>query len=292
MISMLLHGEFSGPFLLAWDLNPLLTALLICSGGLYLIALRRIAHRAIRTVPGRYPLYFFLGLAGLALALIGPLDAYNENSFALHMAQHVMIMLIAAPLLVLGRPLHVALWALSPEWSGRIARPILRQGWLRALLTVLTHPVVVLLLITVNLVLWHLPAFYVAALESDLVHEIEHTLFMGTSLLLWWVIVDPVPRHHKLRPDHAIAILFITGSVGNLLALYLLFAPSVLYSYYLTNETIWGMSQLADQRVGGLVMLIVGAIVFYGAMILLIVTNFGDTRGRAEEAPQALPTHD
>lgn len=289
---MLLHGVFSGPFPLAWEFEPLITTLLILSAALYVAALRRITRLGVRRVPRSYPVCFFVGLAALALALIGPLDAYNENSFALHMAQHVTMMLVAAPLLVLGRPAHIALWALSPQWSGRIARPILRRGWLRAILTALTHPIVVLLLITVNLVLWHLPGFYVAALESDLIHEIEHVLFMGTSLLLWWVIVDPIPRHHKLRPDHAIAILFVTGTVGNLLSLYLLFAPSVLYSYYLTNETIWGMTQLADQRVGGLVMLVAGAVVFYGAMILVIVTSYSDTQSEFEESPRPLPTHD
>lgn len=289
---MLLHGVFSGPFLLAWEFEPLVTTLLILSAGLYLAALRQINRLGVRAVPRSYPTCFVLGLAALAPALIGPLDHYNENSFTLHMGQHVTMMLIAAPLIVLGRPLHVALWALSPGRSGRIVGPFLRQGWLRGLLNVLTHPLAVVLLINVNLVLWHLPDFYVAALESDLVHEVEHALFLGTAALLWWIVVDPVPRHHKLRADHAIAILFFTGTVGNLLSLYLMFAPNVLYSYYLGNETIWGMSQLMDQRIGGVVMLIAGAIVFYGATILLIVKDYGDTSPQIEESPRALPTHD
>lgn len=289
---MLLHGVFSGPFLLAWELEPFVTSLLICAAGFYLLGLRRIASQAKREVPGRYPVYFYLGLAVMALALIGPLDAFNENSFTLHMGQHVTMMLIAAPLLVLGRPAHIALWAMAPRRSGAIVRPVLRRRWLRLLLDIVTHPLVVLLLVTVNLIVWHLPDFYVAALDNDLIHELEHGMFLGTALLFWWVIIDPVPRHHKVRPDYAIAMLFVAGAVGDLLSLYILFSPEVLYSYYLVSETIWGLSQHADQRIGGLVMLLTGTIVYFGATILLIVTNYGDTRTAAGETSPALSTHD
>lgn len=289
---MLLHGEFSGPFLLAWDLDPLLTFLLVLAAGLYGIGLRRIARTSTRQVPDRYPVYFALGLIALAVALLGPLDAYNENSFALHMSQHVALMLVAAPLLLLGRPMHIALWAVSPDRSGVLIRPVLRRRWVRGSLNTLTHPLVALLLINVNLVAWHLPGLYVAALESDLIHELEHILFTATALLLWWIIIDPIPRHHRTRPEHGIALLFVTGTVGNLLSLYFIFAPEVIYSYYLTSEPIWRMSQLADQRAGGLIMLIAGVIVFYGATFLLIIRNVAGSRTEVEETTSALPVHD
>jgi putative membrane protein len=274
---VILHGVFSGPFLLAWDFEPFIIFLLVFAAGLYYLALRRIAERGIRSVPRSYPVFYYAGLVALATAAAGPFHSYNENSFALHMGQHVVMMLIAAPLLVLGRPVHVALWALDPKQSGAIVGPMLRRRWLRAFLTVIAHPIVVLLLINVNLVVWHLPSFYIAALESTLVHELEHTLFMGTALLFWWVIIDPIPRHHRVRPDYAIVMLFITGSVGDLLGLYLIFSQDVVYPFYLVSETLWGMSQLADQRVGGAVMLVTGTIVFFGATFLLIAKNYGNT---------------
>jgi putative membrane protein len=275
--NVILHGVFSGPFLLAWDFQPYIIFVLVFAAGLYFMALRRIAERGVRSVPRSYPLYFYTGLGALAVAAAGPLESYNENSFALHMGQHVVMMLIAAPLIVLGRPVHVALWALDPKKSGAIVGPFLRQTWLRSLLTVIAHPLVVLLLINVNLVVWHLPGFYQAALENTLVHELEHALFMGTAVLFWWVIIDPIPRHHKIRPDFAIGMLFITGSVGDLLGLYLIFSQEIVYPFYLVSETIFGMSQLADQRVGGLIMLVTGTVVFFGATFLLIARNYGNT---------------
>lgn len=273
----LLHSYYSGPFLLAWDIEPYIALILIFSGGLYALAVRRIGQHGRRSVPRGYPMAFYAGLVALAAALAGPFHTYNENSFALHMGQHVMIMLVAAPLLVLGRPVQIALWAISPQQSGAVLGPVLRQGWVRVLLNVLTNPLVVLLLINVNLVIWHLPDFYVAALESALVHEVEHILFMSTALLFWWVIIDPVPRHHRVRPDIAIGMLFISGAVGDLLALYLIFAPDVIYPFYLASDTLWGMSQLADQRVGGLIMLVVGTAVYFGATFWLIARNYGNT---------------
>jgi putative membrane protein len=273
----LVHGYYSGPFLFAWDPQPFAMFLLMFAAGLYWIALRRIRLDGLRTVPRSYPVAYYAGLVAMASALIGPFDVYNENSFALHMGQHVVIMLVAAPLLVLGRPVHIALWAISPRRSGSVLGPVLRQGWVRRLLTVLTHPLVVLLLINVNLVIWHLPRFYVAALESTLVHELEHLLFMGTAVLFWWVIIDPIPRHHRVRPDVAIGMMFVSGSVGDLLALYLIFSPGVVYPFYLLNEGLWGMSHLADQRVGGLIMLVVGTAVYFGATFVLIARNYGNT---------------
>jgi putative membrane protein len=280
MMTTLLHGYYDGPFLLAWDPVPWAVLLLMLGAGAYGLALRRIEQIGLRSVPRSYPVAFYAGLFAMAVALIGPLDVYNENSFALHMGQHVVMMLVAAPLLILGRPVHIALWAFSPRQSGSILKPVLRQAWLRAILTVITHPLVVLLFLTVNLLIWHLPRFYVAALESTLVHELEHALFMGTALLFWWVIIDPIPRHHRVRPEVGIGMLFVAGTVGDLLALYLIFAPDVIYPFYLASEGLWGISHHADQRVGGLVMLVVGTAVYFGATFWLIARNFGNTESR------------
>lgn len=273
----LFHSYYSGPFLLAWEFEPFMLLSLGMVAGLYWLGLRRIAQHGVRRVPRSYPAAFYLGLFALITALSGPFHTYNENSFTLHMGQHVMLMLIAAPLLVLGRPVQVALWAISPQRSGDVLGPVLRRRWVRGLLTVIANPLVVLAIVNVNLVLWHLPDLYVAALESTLVHEIEHALFLSTALLFWWVIIDPVPRHHRVRPDLAIGMLFVTGSIGDLLALYLIFAPDAIYPFYLASDTIWGMTQHADQRVGGLIMLVAGTVVYFGATFWLIARNYGNT---------------
>jgi putative membrane protein len=289
LVGAALHGYYTGPFLFAWDFEPYILFILIFTAGLYAMALKRIAQRGVRSVPRSYPVAFYGGLAAMSAALAGPFEVYNANSFALHMGQHVMMMLVAAPLLVLGRPVHVALWAISPQRSGSVLGPVLRRGWVRGLLTIITNPIVVLLFINVNLVVWHLPAFYIAALESTLVHELEHMLFMGTALLFWWVIIDPVPRHHRVRADLAILMLFVSGTVGDLLALYLIFVPDVIYPFYLTSDGLWGMSHIADQRAAGLLMLIVGTGVYFGATFWLIARNYGNTEPVQPSAGTQVP---
>jgi putative membrane protein len=291
LTGVLLHRFYDGPFLLAWDIEPYIAFGLIFSAGLYALGLQRINTIGTRSVPRSWPVAFFMGLVVFAFALAGPLHTYNEDSFALHMTQHVSLMLIAAPLLVLGRPVQIALMAISPARSGAVMGPFLRRGFVRTLLTAITNPIVVLLLLNVNLVIWHFPGFYVAALESTLIHEIEHILFMGTALLFWWVIIDPVPRHHRVRPDLAIGLLFISGSVGDLVGLYLIFAPEVIYPFYLDTEPLWGMSQHADQRVGGVIMLVVGTIVYFGATFLLIARNYGSTEFPAIDNPVSEREH-
>jgi putative membrane protein len=277
-----LHATPPVSLLDAWEFEPYIILLLVFAAGFYALALRKVRDGGVRRVPWYQPLAFYGGLLAFSVALGGPLHTYNQNSFAMHMSQHVVMMLVAAPLLVLGRPVHLFLHALGPNRSGVLLRPVLRRRWVRGTLTVLTHPLLVLLLFNVNLALWHVPRFYVAALESTLVHEAEHMLFFGLSLLFWWVIIDPIPRHHRLRTEHAILVLFTTAAVGDLLGLLLMFSTQVLYSYYSLAEPIWGLSTLDDQRLGGLIMLLSGVVVYYGAIIVLIVRAF---RQQATHAP-------
>jgi cytochrome c oxidase assembly factor CtaG len=187
----LLHasGSVQGSFVLAWTGDPILIATLLVAAAGYVLAWRRLQRTGRRALHPRQAAAYGAGLAAVALALLGPLDTFNDDLFVVHMLQHVVLMFVAAPLLVAGRPVQLLLGAISPAASGSILRPLLRRRPLRAALTVLTHPVVVGLLFNLNLILWHLPGFYTRALENRAVHEVEHVTFFGTSLLLWWIIV-------------------------------------------------------------------------------------------------------
>jgi putative membrane protein len=152
----------------------------------------------------------------------------------------------------------------------------------------MSQPLLATALQGITIWLWHVPVLFMSALQSELIHGLQHSSFLITALLFWWVIIDPVPRHHRVRTDIAILMLFVSGSVGDLIALYLIFAPDVVYPFYLVNETIWGMSQYADQRVGGLIMLVVGTTVYFGATFILIARNYGNTEHmHSRDIPQA-----
>lgn len=264
----LLHvsGSSNRPFLVSWNADPLLLGVLLLSAFGYALALRHLQRSGRRMPPNRQLAAFAGGMFSLTVALLGPFDTFNDDLFLIHMLQHITLMLIAAPLLVLGRPVHLALQAIPPRHSGPVVRSVLRRRSVRTALSILTNAGVVFLVFNVNLVVWHLPAIYTAALRNNTLHLVEHIAFFSTSLLFWWVIIDPIPRHHRLDPHVAILVLFTTGAVGELLGLALTLALRILYPFYAGTTNPWGLTPLADQRLSGLIMLVSGTVVYFGAI--------------------------
>ncbi|MEZ4568757.1 MAG: cytochrome c oxidase assembly protein [Thermomicrobiales bacterium] len=279
----LLHGSTDGSLLAAWTLDPLLVNLLALTAICYGIGLRSI-HRKGRPVSGWRAASFFGGLAVVAFSLIGPLETWNDDLFFIHMLQHLALMIVAAPLLLLGRPVQIALQALPSGYSRAIVGSVFRRSRARRVATVLTHPLTVFLAFNLNLALWHLPGMYVRALENDLVHEIEHFAFFGTSLLFWWVIVDPVPRHHRAPAHWLFGMCFGTCMIGGLVAAALTVANRVLYPYYLSADQPWGLTPLADQKLGGGIMWISGAVYFalmFAMLYQMVKPDDGEPQRRA-----------
>ena len=268
MVLPLFHAtEVNVPFPLAWSFDPVVFVGLAAAAVLYALACRRADAAGRRTPPGRQVAAYYAGLAAVAFALLGPLDAFNDESFAIHMAQHLTLMQIAAPLILLGRPVQVFLRGVSPRRSGPVLRAVLGRRAVRAALTALTHPVVAFLLFNGSVVFWHLPAFYDAALRNDTVHEVEHLAFFGFALVFWWAIIEPVPRHHRLPLPWALATIFFSGVVATAIGAVLTLASSVVYPYYLNVTNPWGLSALADQQIAGLTMWVGGGLL-YGAILL------------------------
>jgi len=267
LLPLLNATEVSVPFPLAWSFDPVITVGLVAGVVLYTLALRRARAAGRRTPPTWQVASYYVGMFAVAFALLGPLDAFNSESFAIHMAQHLTLMQIAAPLILLGRPVQVFLRGVAPRRSGPVLRAVLRRRSARAVLTALTNPVLAFLLFNGAMVLWHLPTFYDAALRNDTVHEIEHLSFFGFALVFWWAIIEPVPRHHKLPVVWALASIFFSGLVATAIGAILTLAPSVVYPFYLHVTNPWGLSALADQQVAGLAMWVGGGLV-YGAILL------------------------
>lgn len=264
----LLHvsGNTSRPFLASWSADPLLLGMLLLAAFAYALAWRHLQRSGRRMLPTRQLVAFSGGLLSLTVALLGPFDTFNDNLFLVHMLQHVTLMLIAAPLLVLGRPVQLALRSIAPHHSGPILRTVLRRRRVRAVLSITTNVFVVFLLFNINLAIWHLPDIYTAALRNNSLHLAEHFTFFSTALLFWWVIIDPIPRHHRLEPHWAILLLFTTGAVGDLLGLTLMLSSRVLYPFYAGTTNPWGLTPLNDQRLSGLIMLVSGTLVYFGTI--------------------------
>jgi putative membrane protein len=216
-----------------------------------------------------------MGLVVLAAALVSPLDAAAHRSFAAHMVQHLLLMLVAAPLLVWGRAGVVVLTAVPPEWRPTAARAARRLRPLRA-------PVAAWTLFAVAVWGWHLPGPYDAALRNTWIHAAEHMSFFGTSVL-WWACVF---GRRRLEPVRGIVYVFTTMVHGAWLAAILALSPRVIYAFYASAR---GAFALADQQSAGVLMWVPVAFVYIGVIVALGFRLFADVEARVRRAEALAP---
>lgn len=262
-----------------WDVAALAGAAL--GAALYALGLARLWRRAGwgRGVGVAGAVGCFAGWAVLAAALGPPLAPLADLLFAAHMGQHELIMLVAPPLLVLGRPWQVALWALPAPWRRAVGRLLRRRGpaaaWRR-----LTSPAAILLLQAAVLWLWHLPAAFEAALAHDALHVVQHLCFFATAGLFWWSLV-----HGRFgRLGYGVGVLFVfatalhSGALGALLTV----VATPLYPTHAARAAAAGADPLADQQLAGLLMWVPAAVVLLVSALALFAAWLGQAarRGR------------
>jgi putative membrane protein len=267
------EGAASDPVAMMFDV--LLAILLIASSLLYAVGVAALwrkagAGRGIRRVETAR---FALGWSLLVVALYSPLDELAEHSFGLHMIQHELLMVMAAPLLVLARPLEAFAWALPPGVLGffiAIARArILRKGW-----RVLVAPAGAWCVHALALWFWHVPAFFVAALASPSLHVLQHTCFFLSALAFWWAVFGAGIH----APDgRSLACLFTMMLYTSALGALLTVAPVPLYMTA-GSPIPFGLSALEDQQLGGLVMWAPGGLAYLVAALAIVGTWLSSAR--------------
>jgi cytochrome c oxidase assembly factor CtaG len=232
-------------------LKTLVALGLVVAGATYLRGWRRL--RASRYAPPRWRLALYvLGLAAIAAALLSPLDDLAARRFSAHMGQHLLLMMVAAPLLALGNPLPLVLWGL-PAVARRALGTTLRRGApLRAVLSVLTILPVAGVLHVTTVWVWHLPFLYDAAAERVAVHAVEHATFLSTAILFWWPIAEPAPRlHPRPHPGFQILYLLLATAQNTALGMALSVPERAFYPYYTGRAPALGVSAVDDQMLGG-----------------------------------------
>ena len=251
---------------------------------MYGVGVRRIWKRAGRehvVITGNV-VAFYAGILVLLAALCSPLDAIADTLFSAHMLQHVLLITVAAPLAVLGRPLVPMIWSLPH--SARVAggRTWNSSGMKRAG-SILVLPVIVWMLHTVALWAWHVPSAYSAALENDWLHALEHASFYITSTLVWWVGLRPLRDGRGTGAALTVlaGTLLQSGALGALLT----FSGTPWYYGQSAGAALWNLSALEDQQLAGLIMWIPAGL-FYLAGILVIVHRLFDAP-RTSPAPRA-----
>jgi cytochrome c oxidase assembly factor CtaG len=206
------------------------------------------------------------GWLGLFVALVSPLHRLGGVLFSAHMAQHELLMAIAAPLLVLGRPLVAFLWAIPISWrraAGAWAGiPPVNVTW-----AFLTLPLVAWTLHAIAIWLWHAPALYQATLNSEAFHTLQHVSFLGTALLFWWALLQT--REGRLGRPTAMLYLFTTSVHTSLLGALLAFSSALWYPLYGSSTMAWGLTPLEDQQLAGLIMWVPAGLAYLVATLAI-----------------------
>jgi len=279
----------------AWPVQPPSFAILVVAG-LYVLGSRwRVGSNVHRRRDRWRTIAFASGLLTLVAALDTPIDSEADRLFAVHMAQHVLLLSVAPPLIVLGAP-WARIWRPLPLAFRRAAARALvvdpRTRGLRRLVHWLTHPVVVWVAYCGNLVLWHVPGLYDATLRSGGVHDLEHALFFGTGILFWAQVIPSAPFHVRLDEPRRALYATLAMLVGWVLAVVLGFARSPLYHPYTTlAHRPGGLSALADQQIAAGVMWVPGSLAFTIAIVLFFYRWIGpDTSPQRRSALEPLTT--
>jgi putative membrane protein len=258
-----------------WNFDPLELSILALAGALYGRRARTLARRG-RTVRRARAGAFAAGLLLVFVALASPIDTLGEERlFSLHMFQHLLLGDAGALLLVLGL-------------DGRLLRPLLRARLVRRL-RVLAHPLVALPLWAANFVLWHLPVLFDAALRSDAIHALQHSLFVALGTLVWAALLEPLPGPAWFTAPWKIPYVLGMWLVMLVLSQVFIWSSHVYYAPYTHDAPLWGLSHLADQKAGGGVMLVESALTMLPALVwvLLQVLRESEARQRLVDAGAA-----
>jgi putative copper resistance protein D len=256
-----------GNLLLGWSFEPLLMLPLVAAA----VAWWRLLGAVDRAhpdhpVPGVRRWTFLAGLLTIAVALQSGIERYDTTLFSIHMVQHILLTMVAPPLLALGTPVTQVLRAASPETRSRWLLPILHSK----VVGVLSHPVVAWLVFVSVFWATHFSPLFDRSLEDPLVHDLEHVLFLGAAILFWWpaVALDPAPR--RMGYPGRLLYLFMQMPQNSFLAMAILFAGAPLYAHYATLGAPYGIDALADQRLAAGLMWFIGDVIFLAALLAVL----------------------
>jgi putative membrane protein len=269
----------------SWSIEPVTIALLALSALLYAVGAARLQQRG-HPPSIRRTISFYAGLGILVVALLSPLHALSEVLLSAHMVQHLLLILIAAPLIVYGASLVPLMMGL-PRSIRRFTQRI--RSIVPPTLKILLNPVVVGCLHALAMWSWHLPALYRWGLQSSSVHALEHASFLSTALLFWALVIDAGRRR---RPTYGagVVLVFATMLQSSALGAVLTFATRPLYSVHIVRAREWGIEPLVDQELAGLIMWIPAGAIYLLTMAVLFGAwlNYAERRSPAV-APETRP---
>lgn len=247
------HEYIGSPWWQMWNFDALILFSLLSVFLLYVIGRLKMRNKNFW-----HSISFYTGLVVLFLALISPIDPLSDLLASVHMLQHTLLMMVAAPLMVVGAPTHTMLWVM-PAAAGRKLLSVRR----------FIRPLLAWSLYSLTLWIWHLPYLYEAALQIPWVHDLQHLAFFITSFLFWSVLFDPFQRK-LLHPGAGILYLFVASLHSMILGVLMALSPSVWYESYLETAPLYGLSALEDQQLAGLIMWMPAGLAYVVAVAVLL----------------------
>lgn len=273
----------TGEALTWWTNDPFVIATLSVSSFVYTVGLSRLWSTAGVGAGIRRPeaLAYYLGQISLVIALVSPVDRLSDLLFSAHMAQHELLLIVAPPLIVLGKPVVALAWALGPRYRARIVRASSSPALRRTFRTV-TGPLFILLLHGAVLWVWHIPSLFEAALRNEAIHALQHLSFFLTAVLFWWAVTRG--RYGRLGYGLASAFVFATAMHTSILGALLTVAARLWYPLYAARGQAWQIDLLEDQQLAGLLMWVPAGVLLCLVALALFAAWLGEAGRRVSRA--------
>lgn len=272
----LLHVSVGGYSWLQWalELDVLLLCLGLAAAYYYVVVRLRTRIGEASPVSRSQAVTFSLGIVMIYAAAGSPMHELADTYLAsAHMLQHILLMLVVAPLLLAGTPVWV--------WQALIRKPEVMR-----LARILTHPVMALAAFNAVFLLTHLPTTVDAQLERGWFHLLVHTSQVGAGLLMWWPILSKVPELPRLSYPSQMGYLFVQSLLPMVFASFIIFADSVFYSYYETAPGIWNISPIEDQQVAGMIMKLLGSVILWVFIAVAFFRWYQEEQSETEQGPR------
>ena len=262
-----------------WEFEPVVVVPLAITAVLYVAGVARLWRKAGagKGISWWAAASFAAGWITLAAALVSPIAWLSGILFSVHMTQHTLLMLVAAPLITFGHPLLAWMFALDAAPRERMAhafrRPAIIGAW-----HAMTAPLAVFLVQAVALWVWHVPSLYEAALHNDAIHALEHLCFVLAGSLFWWAMVHG--RYGRTGYGLGVLYVFLSAVHSSALGALATIAPSVWYPEYTRQAAAWHLDALADQQLAGLLMWVPAGVIFIVFGLALTAAWLGEAERR------------
>jgi putative copper resistance protein D len=261
----------------AWELDPLFIVPAALALWAYVAGVRKVnREHPGNPAPRSRLVYFLLGMAALVLAIISPIAAYDTDLFAVHMVQHLLIIMVAVPLVLLGAPITLLLRASSPRVRRTFVLPVLHSRALKAV----SQPVFAWVFLTVVLWLSHFSPLFDGALENPWAHRGEHLLYLAAAALFWWPVVAVDPAPWRLKHPVRMLYVFLQMPQQSFLSVAIYNSSTVIFPHYETVARTWGPGPLTDQQLAGTIMWVFGDLM-YLAVLGMIAYGWMQAENRA-----------